>query len=470
MPGVDAATGVQFGGNFTDNLITNMHLDFIAEAMNNSTVWWSMLNKKSVTPIAGRFITFPIRFGRNTGINAIRPGGKLPDPGNQGSKTASFETRSIFGRIKIDGETLRRADTALGGAYIDPVLYEMDGQADDMAIYQNRCAHNDGSGRLAEYASGTTTITLRLNQDIEGAASVTGNFMGEKYFDIGDRITLINPTTGLSRIMGAANDAYFVIARTATTIQVSATPTGSATAIAAATAGDWFVRASQGTDFTPLPTTSTALRCEPMGLGGIASDVGVLDGNGVSAAQQQGSSDNTFAIIAASAAGFQGLLTTTASGNTFNRAVVLDNGGAGARPLTKALLQQTVSDFEEQNNGVGKIWLSDYTQYNRMVALLDPDKRYNDTLTLKGGQTAVSFNDIPWTKDRFCYPGRVYLANTDEFTVYETEPLRPLAPLGLNQWERVANDTDAYYCGVVVSYNLGVNVRQRAVAVLSELS
>src|SRR5688572_26049542 len=126
--GIENASGVSFasGQPYYDHFLTNFILSIMADARNNSTVWWSQLKKVPTTPTSGRFIIFPVRTTRNTGRNAIRPGGLLPDPGSQGGATYSTETRTFMGRIKIDGETLRRGKTN-GGAFITPETLEIDG-------------------------------------------------------------------------------------------------------------------------------------------------------------------------------------------------------------------------------------------------------------------------------------------------------------------------------------------------------
>lgn len=466
MAGIANATGVQFGTSqpYTENFMTNMMLDFVADARNNSTVARSLIQTRPTKAISGRFIIFPVRFGRNTGVNTIRPGGDMPDPGRQGGKTCSFETRTLFARLKIDGETLRRGQTD-GGAFIEPVMLEMSGQADDIAVYETRMFHGDGSGRLAQVGSvATTTITLKLNIDIEGASSVTGDFMGLLNFEIGDRVAFTSPA-GVVRT--STNGGFWVVANTATTIQVSLTEGGAAVDLSGAlTASDWIVRASN--ESSAIANTSTGYRSEMMGFGGVFCDTNVLDGNGLSAVMQNGSTLSDAVVTTSDAlAGFQGVSATVAA-NSWNRGIVLDNAGT-ARSLSRELMQQTLSDVERLNNGNVDMFLCPYKQYNDFVALEDPNKRYNDTTVIKSGHTEITFNGVPVYKDRFCLPGRMYALCLDQFTYYETQPLQSIAPLGMPQWERASGDKDSYWTGQVTSGNLAVNVRQRAGAVLCDL-
>lgn len=464
---IDTAAGVSMTTDYANHLLYNFRLPILADAQNNSSVLMSMIQKVDRTDISGRYVTFPVLVGRNTGRGAIRPSGQLPDPGSQGAKTYATETRTIFARIKIQGEILRRGRTN-GGAAIEAEILETKRQADDMMVEQNRHCHNDGSGRMGQITTGfvagaTANIPVSVNQSIEGAAVTAG--MADRYFEVGDRIAFLSPA-GAVRNDTAVAGFYVVSIPDANTIQVAQTPGGAAilnNTIASLAAGDWIVRASN-TALT-LAAISTAFRAEPMGLAGMFHEDGVLDGLGAAGAQQTGSSDYTTTTVVGGT--FQGLLATSA--NPFNRAVVLDNSGGGARPISEELLQQAISDAEERNNANVQLILSGYPIYNRYVGQHVPDKRYNNTLTLETGHKVLTFNGIMWVKDRMCYKNRVYLLDPDNLQVLVTEPLQPMAPFGMPQWERL-HDTDDYWTGIVTSWQLATPVRERLGAVITELN
>lgn len=473
MAGIDTATGVLFasGQAYADNFMRNFMIPVMADARNNSSVLWSILQKRPHMPVSGRYLIFNARNGRNTGSNAVRESYQsgsspdLPDPGAQGGKTYSFSTRSIYGRVKIDGPSIRRGKTN-GGAIMPISEFELQGIIDDMMVECNRMAHNDGSGRICQVGSvSTVTITAIMNQDIEGVPAVSTPIL-DKYLEIGTRVAFMS---NIGAVRVSTNGAFYVIAVTVTsttaTFQVSLTPGGAAIDLSGVlSANDWVVRASN--DSSALTAASTGFRAEPYGIGAIFSDAGCLDGNGISANGQESGADD-FTTTAVASAGFQGLAATSA--NPFNRGIVLDNGGSGPRPLTLELLQQALSDINEINNGDPKFVMSAYPAFNAYVALLTPDKRYANTVDLAGGIRTVTFNDLPWIKDRFSYKNRVIFIDTDEIEVAEVEPLSPLAAYDVPRWERLANK-DAYWAGWVTSYNLKTNVRNRAGGVITELS
>lgn len=466
--GIDAAAGATFGIGqpYAEHGITNFFLPFLADARNNSSVLWNMLEKVQKETTSGRFMVWPTRTTRNTGRNAIGPGGQLADPGFQGLATAFTETRTYQGRIKVQGELLRRGKTD-GGAFMPITPLEVEGQMDDIAIDYNRMSHNDGSGRMAENtttkAAALTTLTLVVNQSIRGAANCPT--APTIYLEVGDRIGFAVPGTDTLQAVGSQNGFYVIAIPTSNTIQIGLTPGGAAinTSTFTTLAGnEWIVRVSTDTN---VDARSSGRRREMMGIEGIFSDGGVLDGlaaaglgNGTTTWNQQ-TGGYDFTVTSLSSAGFQGNAASTSF--PWNRAIVADNGGGGTRAISEELLQQAFSDAEERNNAQIDLLISAYSTYNSYVKLLTPDKRFNDTLELRGGHKVLSFNGVGWVKDRFAYGGRVKGLNLGELAVYETEAMTTMNAMGLPVWERL-NNTEDYWMGHISSQNVVVRgIRQR---------
>jgi len=474
---IESAPGVSFNdtatGAPTAHLVTNFFLPILADARNNSTVLLNYVKDAEGYDVSGRFLIWPVQIGRNTGHNSIRAGGTIPMAGSEQYRTYSTEPRVSMARIKIDGETLRRAQTN-GGAFVSVVMRESDSMVDNITVDMARQVHNDGSGRLgmvqATISGSTTSIVVKYSTGIEGTSNLMSgatSLLGKPtmYFEVGDRISFMSSTGTLRALTSGGQNAFYVLSVTSTTITIEVTQ-GSGTAVLASafstapTADDWIVRASAEvvTDYT-----STGFRAEMMGVGGILSDNDILDGMGLSGTQQ--SSGNYFGVTANSY-GFQGILSAT---GPFNQGLVADNGSSGLRPLTEALMQQSLSDSEEINNANVDLIVMPYSTFNSYVKLTVPDKRYNNTTTLQGGVKTIDFNGLPIVKDRFCYPGRAMFVATDMLRRFTVEPLRPLAYQGVTTWERL-RDTDAYWTGWVVSENIGAIVRNKTGALLCDLS
>lgn len=451
--------------SYYDHLLTNYFLQMLPDARNNSNVLLSMIDKRPTTAVSGKYIVFPVRFGRSTGLNNVGYGGVIPDPGFQKAQTYSTMTRKGMARIALDGDTIRHGKTN-GGAYAEAMQIEMEGIIDDIMIDRARQVHNDGSGRLAEVKSiSGTEITLKVNSSIEGAATTRAAGTLDKYIEVGMRIAAFDNAAVAHTFAASVHQVYVTevtVSGADVKIKVATTPTGSALTLAGTLVqNDWLVRCSQATGAATLRADS-GYRTEMMGIGGVYSDTNVLDGVGLSGLQQTNAGEN----LTASATGFQGL---DAALYDFNRGIVLDNGAAGNRPLTEELMQQAISDAEEINNANVELILSSFPTYNSYVKLLTPDKRYNNTLELAGGHKTLTFNGIGWVKDRFCYQNRVYFLALDQFHILETAPLQALVGGDVTTWERL-DEYDKYWRGWTWEDNMIVEIRNRTGAVLTELA
>lgn len=487
----ETTSGIQYGAtgaSYFDNVMTNWFLTNFPDAKNNGCVLLPMIDSQGAEAVGGKAIVFPVSFGRNTGTQNIgMPNGsvnpKIPVPGRQQFSTMATRTRQGMATIAIDGATHRNAKTN-GGAYADALTMEMAKVMDDQKVDRARQVHNDGSGRIAEVSAITATlITLRVNSSIEGATNTrgVGTLDQTGWLDVGQRVAFIENqgTPQVKNISsgGTAMQGLYVQAISSSgnnvTITLSFTPGGAAitsntTPVGGFTiaVGDWMVRAA---DEESLSHLDTGWRAELTGIGGIMSDANVFDGVGVTSASQQ-LADR---FIETTATSFQGV---PVSGNTWNQAVVLDNGGSGNRPISQDLMQQSVSDAEKRNNAMIQFGLCSYETYNSWVAVNAVDKRYDNTLNLQTGHTAIGFNGIPIFKDRYCYQNRMYWLDLSPLKRLETQAMTSLnIGEGMQAWERVYEGgvpLDKYWRGWVWQDQLAVidGVRERMGAVLTELS
>lgn len=497
MPDTSLGTGVQYlsGQPYWDAVLTNFFLSNFPDAKNNGSVLLPMIERQPKETVSGRYIVFPIIYGRNTGVQNVglprSSSGTLvnttfPVAGRQSYADATTRTRVGMARIQIDGATMAHGRTN-GGAWAEAVGLEMSKVMDDIRMDRARQVHNDGSGRLAEVqavpAGAATAITLRVNSSIEGATNTraVGTLDQTGWLDVGQRIAFAD-SDGSSTVtlkVASSQRAFFITSISASgqyvTITIATAPSGGTTidgtAIAAGAqpiaVGDWVVRAVD-TAIGQTEYNNTAWRNELTGIGGIFSDTGVLDGGGASGSQQSGADD----FFSDTSTVFQGI---TVTGNPWNQGIVLDNGGAGNRPISYELLQQALSDAEKRNNANIGFLLSSFETYNSYIALVTPDKRYDNTTNLQTGHTTLSFNGLPWYKDRFCYQNRVYFMDLTPLRLLETLSMQGLRMDGMTEWERVlanSQPTEMYWRGWKWEDQLAVceGVRERMGAVLTELS
>lgn len=473
--GVTYGTGLT-GSYYYDNILTNFFLQLLPDARNESSVLLGMIEKTGKTPVSGRYLVWPVLFGRNTGVGNVGYRGAIPTPGTRNAATATAISRPGMATIELDGDTIRHGKTN-GGAYAEAVKLEMEGVIKDIMIDRARQVHNDGSGRIAEvgtHTPGTSVMTVVVNSSIEGASTTNAAGTLDQYFEIGERIVAVKADGTVHDFYASPQQAAYIqaisVSGTTVTLTLGNAP-GSGAVVTQnvanqVAAGDWLVRSSQDA-YTSANYENAAYKGEIMGLAGIYSDIGPINGLGVSGSQQSGA----FSYTSTSTANFQGVACST---NPWNQGIVLDSSGAGNRPLTEALMQQAVSDAERINNANITMLMSSYQTYDSYVALLTPDKRYQNTTDLKGGHTTLSFNGLPYIKDRFCYQNRIYFAALDQLQMAETAPLQSLTAEDVTVWNRATNagvPLDKYWRGWVWDDELIVSgVRNRTGAVLVNLS
>lgn len=476
--GIDSAIGYQFGPGqpYTDHGMTNDFADGIVNALNDSTPLYGMLIKEPANMV-GLYMVGPMITSRDTGVSSVRAGGSgggtsaggdLPDPTTAGLKTWSTYPKNFFARIKQDGDDIDRGKD--NGAFIKSLVLAEKTTMLNAKWDLNRQLHNDGSGRLVEIVTAGTTNTGRVNSDLAGAASVNAQLkrLCNRNLEVGMRVAAYT-AAGVLHAPTGTNGGVFVIATTDNTFQVSATLGGAALDTSAGAgawvAGDWIVRVSND---TPSSNMSSAYRADIMGIGGILNDVGCLDGIGASGSAQQVGSQLSDASVTASAAFFQGIACTTAE--PYNRAVIISSGTGAPRSLSYDLLQQLVSDFEEANNGNPTLMLSGYRAFNEWGAISEKDKRYVNTMELPTGQKVLTFNGIPWWKDRMHVPGSISLLDMTMLRWHQVRAMGPVDYMGEGVWQRTSNK-DAIWCTYKQTGNLVVTggPRQRAGAKLVDL-
>lgn len=424
MAGIDSATGVLFssGEDFFDHILNDMFLPAVADTVINPNELLRILPRDK-TRVQGKNVVYPIHIGRNLGGNAIAAGGDLPDPGSQQYDGYSFPIRHIYQRILFDGISMDASRTDVA-SWLRVVESEVKGASMDMARRRNRIFNNDGSGRLAEVATGGvsgTTITAVVNPDIEQGAGVpSADFAPTKFIKVGARVQF-------------SEGPSFANANTTTVASITSDTVFEVASGTGITQNDWITEVSVDTA-VPTVATSSGFQNEPMGLAGIFSDADPNDG----------------------VTGFQGIL--SAAGDGFNQANVLDNSGT-LRDLSEALLQKAYSDTIRIGEGNVDCLFGSFGIVNTYIDLLIADKRFNSPTNLEGGSTAVTFNGIPWIADRDAYSNRVYFLDKSNIRVYVLAEPQWMNYDG-SSYHRLENK-DAYQATLFCREQLGVDVRDK---------
>lgn len=469
-------TGFLANQGFLGALTTDFFLPRVNDAKNNKCVVLEVIPSNS-DRIAGKHVIEPVKFGRNyEAISAVRDRGKLPDPQSAQAAVYAYRSRKVFFRAVIDGDILR-ATQMDAVRFVDALSDIMEQGSDDLAMETARMLHGDGSGRIAEInaTANSATQTLRMSSGLESSTTCSGpslqNWLQAGGVGVGSRLAFWSPNGQTLRgIRTIATQAAGGIG--AETFGPPYTLVITLDASISTTIGDWVTRVANTTATTARDSGN---RAEPMGLAGIFSDQGVLDGHGIVTAPTFDGVTGTYNYVPTedysatnpTAAGFQGIIAD--SSRPFNQAIVMTGGGT-LRPPSEELLQSAFSRAEEDNNAMIELILSGSFERDKYGEGLLPDKRYNNTTTLSGGWTGLDFKGKTWVADRLCPRNRIYMLALASagFTQHVQTSFQPLDPLGAH-WYRSGADDDQYQGAWVMSYNVGVGVRQRAGVLLTDI-
>jgi hypothetical protein len=303
----------------------------------------------------GNEFRMPLRTSRNAGVGSRAEAGKLPAPGSQGFMYISEPLRSHYGAISITGQLLKASATN-EGAFERALTAELEGVTDDLKRKVNIDGYGNGTGVLATITTGTTSATQPVSSTI--------NFQGGEFVDIYD--------STLTTYRGSASLSVVSYNRSGLTITLSSS--------IATTTNDVLVRASSdSTSSVPNNDKNAVIN----GLANIVSNTGVLHTlNPATAGQQFWSSQ----VVAAGGA------------------IV---GDSLLRQIEDAVGFESGSDEE-------LIFITTRGIRNRYANTLTSLKRFNDAqaMTLRGGFSALMFDDNPILIDDVCPLGTVFALNT----------------------------------------------------------
>lgn len=90
-----------------------------------------------------------------------------------------------------------------------------------------------------------------------------------------------------------------------------------------------------------------------------------------------------------------------------------------AGEISENAIQKVIDGVEEQSGSRINFILCSWGVKRALAEAFAKKSRNMDTMELKGGYTAMSFNGIPVVADRFCPSGVMYLLNTDDFALHQ---------------------------------------------------
>lgn len=161
-------------------------------------------SKGVVETVGGKYVDFPIKVGRNSGIGNRKENEALPTAGSQSYAEVHVPLTYAYGIIRLTGQLIELAEKDYQ-AFASAMNSEMDGLKDDVAKDYSRQVYGNGTGLMASVtADGANTVTvdnvqyLEVGQQIDIRTRSTGAAVAA------DRaITAINESTKVVTYDGA---------------------------------------------------------------------------------------------------------------------------------------------------------------------------------------------------------------------------------------------------------------------------
>lgn len=196
-------------------LLKEVYEPTMRKQLNDETVALKRIARSSdniETTVGGRYVTFPIKTRRNSGIGARNELEALPTPGQQGNAAARVGLKYLYGGVRLSGQTFELADKNYQ-SFVSVLEQELDGLKTDLAVDQNRQVYGDGSGAIAVVTTAGTTVntitvgTVMYAQMDEMVDLIDGTTLGNATPTVkasNRKITGINTTTNVITVDGAA--------------------------------------------------------------------------------------------------------------------------------------------------------------------------------------------------------------------------------------------------------------------------
>ena len=376
-------TGQQVGssGTYYDDALRIHYLPVIKEQFKKKSVLYQNAQKSTKgMDTSGRFLQGTISKSHTTGIGAKPEGYGLPTAGNEGLETFTVYMKYNYGRIQISGPVMaasRDSRGAVSTAFTRETKSATLGLRKDI----NRQLFGNGTGVLALTNGSASSTTLTVDSLLglgytspsgtRAATSATKYLLAGMILDVGDSTTYTTIDVDSKTISSRDSSVVCTLSSNSST---------------------W--------DDNGFVMREDAAAQEFMGIRGIIDDnsTGGLDA-------------------------LQGITRST-TGNDYWKASMVDTGSITApTSLTEELMQDAASKAEENEGELGLIVCS-YALRDSYAKLLTPDKRFVNTLDLKGGFKGLSFSsggDIPMIADTDCPPYYMYFI--DLSTLYIAEAM-----------------------------------------------
>jgi len=327
--------------------------------------------EKNTKDTDGRRAVLSLHVTRNSGIGSRAEGGTLPTAGNQGYAEERVTLKHHYGRIQLTGPLMRAADTDKG-SFERALDAETKRVVADLKRDVNRQVWGSSDGAIAELAQTTNSVVVNLKSSVS---------------DVQFRQLEVGMVVDIGTV---------------------AAPTGT---VSAATISATSASGTAGTDGYYKVTLSGAVTTT-------FSTYIFRSGNGGSGTSQK------------EVTGLQSIVDS--SGALFNvdpatypvwKSSEFGNSGTN-RQISETLMATVVQDINIQSGTWPNLAVCHHGVFRAYANLLLGLKRFNNTVSLKGGYSAgIPFiggggQEIPVVTDRDCPANSMYFLNTDHLVEF----------------------------------------------------
>lgn len=305
--------------------------------------------------VVGKDIVMALRYGRVGGIGNRADDGTLPTSRSRQTKQAKWETKNLFARFQITDKTIR-ASKSSAGAFASLLEQEISDCENDAKIDLSRQVLGDGTGCLCTISSVTSSSPTQLVIVVNDTKFLAEGMILDIY-DVSAGDVLANGSE--LEVIAVDHDTKSVTLTTSTNI-------GSAI--------------QTGTDFLVV---SGNYGLELTGVGAVM----------------------TSPIL-------YGLSRTT---YPWLKANVITNVGT----LSESDIQAGIDAAEIKAGAVVDFIQCSYGVRRAYIELLSAKKQFPNTLELKGGWKAISYNGIPIVADKFMPDGTMDLLSLGDWALYQ---------------------------------------------------
>jgi hypothetical protein len=355
------------GANLTtlDKILKELYLPNVTEQLNNEVLLLQRL-ESSTEEIVGRRAIVAVHKARSGAVGLADEDAALPASGNQQYENVVYNLKYLYGRVGVTGPAMAKTAKE-AGSFLKALQSEIDGIRNDLKKDLGRQVWGSGLGNGLIAKCGTTTASNNV-------VLATDEALRKGHIHIGMRVD----------IGTAPNASDVATLRDVTGVDIpSKTVTISGAAVT--TSGSHFVaRAGNGgkeiTGMTEI--VSTAPATDP----GSSLRVGTLD--------------------------------PSQSANSFWRNIADGNAG-NPRAISQHLL---ATIFNESRIAGGEVSLltGSFGMEREIFEILQPQVRYTEPTSLKGGYKALDFKGKPFVADVDHPFGRVHCLDERFLKVFNT--------------------------------------------------